>query len=83
MPRARTFATVEDLAIYYRMSQSTVRNKVRSGQWPAERIPSESGKRRMIRFSPEQQDEIDQMIRSGRRANSSLDWLDSALDKIA
>ena len=80
---ARTFATVKDMALHYRMSQSTVRNKVRSGQWPAERIPSETGKRAMIRFSPEQQDEIDQMIRSGRRANSSLDWLDSALDKIA
>lgn len=80
---ARTFASVKDMAIYYRLSQSTVRNKVRSGQWPAERIPSQSGKRSMIRFSPEQQEEIDQMIRSGRRAYSSLDWLDDALDKIA
>lgn len=80
---ARTFASVKDMAIYYRMSQSTVRNKVRSGQWPADRIPSESGKRRMIRFSPEQQEEIDQMIRSGTTSSTNLDWLDDALDKIA
>lgn len=80
---ARTFATVRDMANYYRLSQSTVRNKVRSGQWPAERILSESGKRALIRFSPEQQDEIDQMIRAGNRARSNLDWLDDALDKIA
>lgn len=80
---ARTFATVKDMALHYRMSQSTVRNKVRSGQWPAERIPSETGKRAMIRFSPEQQDEIDQMIRTGNRARGNLDWLDSVLDKIA
>jgi hypothetical protein len=80
---ARTYASVKDMAIYYRMSQSTVRNKVRSGQWPAERIPSKSGKRSMIRFSPEQQDEIDQMIRSGSTRSTSLDWLDDALDKIS
>ena len=80
---ARTFATVKDMATYYRLSQSTVRNKVRSGQWPAERIPSETGKRAMIRFSPEQQDEIDQMIRAGRNRATNLDWLDDALDKIA
>lgn len=80
---ARTYATVKDMAVYYRLSQSTVRNKVRSGQWPAERIPSESGIRSAIRFSPEQQDEIDQMIRSGYKRSTNLDWLDDALDKIA
>lgn len=79
---ARTYATVKDLAVYYRMSQSTVRNKVRSGQWPAERIPSQSGKRSMIRFSPEQQDEIADMIRGGKKANDNLDWLDEALGRM-
>ena len=37
----------------------------------------------MIRFSPEQQDEIDQMIRTGEQRSTNLDWLDNALDKIA
>lgn len=37
----------------------------------------------MIRFSPEQQEEIDQMIRSGTTSSTNLDWLDDALDKIA
>ena len=31
----------------------------------------------------EQQDEIDQMIRSGYKRATNLDWLDDALDKIA
>lgn len=77
---ARTWANVEDMALHYRVSESTVRNKVNSGEWPAERIGN--GKRRMIRFSPEQQDQIDANIRTGQRAHSNLDWLDEALDKI-
>lgn len=75
----RTYATVKDLAKYYRISQTTVRSKVQSGQWPADRIPSKSGKRSMIRFSPEQQDEIQEKIRSGSKPRKDLSWLNDAL----
>lgn len=80
---ARTYATVKDMAAYYRLSQSTVRSKVQSGQWPADRIPSESGKRAMIRFSPAQQDEIQEMIQSGSDPQGDTGWIEEALKKMS
>lgn len=78
----RTYATVKDLAAYYRLSPNTVRSKVHSGQWPADRIPSTTGKRALIRFSPEQQDEIQEIVRSGDLVRRDTGWLEEALKKM-
>lgn len=56
---SEVWATVNDLAELYKLHPNTVRNKARSEEWPSERI----GK--VYRFSPEQQAEIDRIIRSG------------------
>lgn len=83
MTQARIWLTVKDLAAQYQISENTVRNKVNSGQWPADRIPSDTGKRTLIRFSPEQQDEIEHTVRHGNRKSRKRGWLNDALTQIS
>lgn len=47
-----TWATPQDMAARLRISERTVRAKVAAGEWEADRIG------RLIRFSPDQQDQI-------------------------
>lgn len=79
MPRqARTWVTAKDLATMYSLSADTVRSKVRTGEWPADRIGQ--GRRAIIRFSPEQQDIIRDMVEHGYTAKNH-DRVDRLLDQ--
>lgn len=79
---ARIWLTVKDIAEQYQLSENTVRNKVNSGEWPADRI-GKGKKRKLIRFSPEQQDEIEHLVRQGNRQQRKRGWLNDALKDIA
>ena len=53
---AQTWATTEDMAARLRISPRTVRRRVREGTWPASRVGN------LIRFSPDQQEQIAQSL---------------------
>lgn len=67
--------TVADMAETYRISDKTVRAKVASGEWPADRIG------RLIRFSPEQQDIIRHQVAVGTSRRRRSDRLRDALER--
>lgn len=71
------WATVMDMADCYRISDKTVRAKVASGEWPADRIG------RLIRFSPDQQDAIRHQVAVGTSRRRRSDRLREALERKA
>lgn len=71
------YATTTDLARRFRISERTVREKVASGAWPADRIG------RLIRFSPDQQDEIVHIVAAGTTRRRRSDRLRGALERTA
>lgn len=75
--RARIYATTADLAEQYRITEETVRSRVRSGEWPADRIG------RLIRFSPEQQDQIAVGIATVKATHRSDDRIADILARLA
>ncbi|WP_156837256.1 hypothetical protein [Nesterenkonia alba] len=54
------WATVSDLADLYAMSQTAVRTRIKTGEWPCHRMG------RTIRFSPEDQRDIRDMWKSNQ-----------------
>ncbi len=54
------WATVSDLADLYSMSQTAVRDRITSGEWPCHRLG------RTIRFSPDDQQVIRDMWKSNQ-----------------
>ncbi|MDI3331445.1 MAG: helix-turn-helix domain-containing protein [Micrococcus sp.] len=73
----RPFTSVADMAEHYAVSADVVYRKVETGEWPASRIG------RMIRFSPDQQDEIERLVVSaGARQAPKKDRITEALLKL-
>lgn len=77
MSKAQEWATVRDMAQEHNISIATVYRRVESGAWPAGR----NGK--LIRFSPEQQDEIKQLITRGDTGAFQWDRIEAALNKLS
>lgn len=76
-PRTESYATAQDIAAKYRLSNHTVRRKVQDGEWPCDRIG------RLYRFSPDHQDEIAQIIAGTRRGGYDKDRIAAALRKLS
>lgn len=78
MARAsESVATAQDMAAKYRIGVDTVRRKVQTGEWPGSRIG------RLYRFSPDQQDEIAQIIAGTKQAGFDKDRIAEALRKLS
>ncbi|GAA4047762.1 hypothetical protein GCM10023063_38950 [Arthrobacter methylotrophus] len=77
MSQTRSYATTQDMAAKYRISDHTVRLKAQTGEWPCDRIG------RLYRFSPEQQDEITQIIAARRPFRHDKDRIAAALRKLS
>lgn len=77
MRSATTYATVSDMASRFNISEDAVYRRVSAGSWPASRIG------RMIRFSPEQQEQIEQSVSDARPAGYRKDRIRLALQKLA
>ncbi|WP_028265901.1 hypothetical protein [Arthrobacter sp. MA-N2] len=75
--RSESYATAQDMATKYRLSNHTVRRKVQTGEWPCDRIG------RLYRFSPAQQDEIAQIIAGTKRGGYDKDRIAAALRKLS
>ncbi len=74
---SESYATTQDMAAKYRISDDTVRTKAQTGEWPCDRIG------RLYRFSPDQQDEIAQIIAGTRRGGYDKDRIAAALRKLS
>ena len=75
--RTESYATTQDMATKYQISDDTVRRKAASGEWPCERIG------RLYRFSPDHQDEIAQILSVSRGRGYDKDRLRAALRKLS
>ena len=73
---ASTYATTQDMASKYRIADETVRRKAKTKEWPSERIG------RLYRFSPDQQDEIAQILAGSRDSGYDKDRIAAALRKL-
>jgi hypothetical protein len=71
------YATAQDMAAKYKLSNHTVRRKAQTGEWPCGRIG------RLYRFSPEQQEEIAQIIAGTQRGGYDKDRINAALRKLS
>ncbi|YCK81424.1 hypothetical protein M1D89_20505 [Arthrobacter sp. D3-18] len=67
MADERSYATTQEMAAKYKLSDHTVRRKVMDGVWPCDRIG------RLYRFSPAQQDEIAQIIAGNNQRTRAYD----------
>lgn len=74
---SRSYATTQDMAAKYRIGDDTVRRKAQSGEWPSDRIG------RLYRFSPEQQDNISQIVAGTRSGGYDKDRIAAALRKLS
>lgn len=70
------YASVRDMALRHNVSEATVRRRVASGEWPAGR----NG--RLIRFTPEHQQKIADLIASGHTSEDA-DLMERALRLLA
>ena len=70
------YATTEDMAARYKIKPVTVRRRASSGAWPAGKI----GNR--FRFSPEQQEEIAQIVAGERDSGLNRDRITAALNAL-
>lgn len=75
--RTESYATAQDMAAKYKLSNHTVRHKAQTGEWPCDRIG------RLYRFSPDQQDEIAQIVANGGGRGYDKDRLRAALRKLS
>lgn len=73
----RSYATAQDMASKYRIGADTVRRKVQDGSWPCDRIG------RLYRFSPDQQDEIAQIVAGHQHSGYDKDRIAAALRKLS
>lgn len=74
---SQSYATTQDMAAKYRIGDDTVRRKAQTGEWPCDRIG------RLYRFSPEQQDEITQIVAGERGGGYDQDRIAAALRKLS
>ena len=70
-----SYATAQDMAAKYRIGADTVRNKAQTGEWPCDRIG------RLYRFSPDQQDQIAQIVAGTVTGAYDKDRIAAALHK--
>lgn len=77
MLEERSYLTAQEMAAKYKINADTVRRRVADGSWPCDRIG------RLYRFSPDQQDEIAQLIAVRRRPAYDKDRLAEALRKLS
>ncbi|QSZ47249.1 hypothetical protein [Arthrobacter sp. D5-1] len=77
MAEERSYATTQEMAARYKLSDHTVRRKVMDGAWPCDRIG------RLYRFSPSQQDEIAQIIAGKKPAAYDKDRINEALRMLS
>lgn len=75
--RTESYATAQDMAGMYRISDDSVRRKVKSGEWPCDRIG------RLYRFSPDQQDQIAQIVAGDTGSGYDKNRIAEALRKLA
>lgn len=75
--RTDSVATAQDIAARYRIGTDTVRRKVQDGSWPCDRIG------RLYRFSPDQQDQIAQIIAGNQPAGYDKDRIAEALRSLS
>lgn len=76
MAEERSYATAQEMAAKYKLSDHTVRRKVLDGVWPCDRIG------RLYRFSPDQQEEIAQIVAGPARFVYDKEAISAALRKI-
>lgn len=74
---SQSYATTQDMAARYRIGDDTVRRKAQTGEWPCDRIG------RLYRFSPDQQDEIAQIVAGSRPGGYDKDRIAAALRKLS
>ncbi|MEZ2388236.1 hypothetical protein AB6813_01585 [bacterium RCC_150] len=75
--QSQSYATTQDMAAKYRISDDTVRTKAQTGEWPCDRIG------RLYRFSPDQQDEIAQIIAGNKCGGYDKNRINAALRKLS
>ena len=76
-PRTESVATAQDIAARYKIGPDTVRRKVQDGSWPCDRIG------RLYRFSPDQQDQIAQIIAGNQPAGYDKKRITEALRSLS
>jgi len=74
---SQSYATTQDMAAKYRIGDDTVRRKAQTGEWPCDRIG------RLYRFSPDQQDEIAQIVAGTVQGGYDKDRIAEALRKLS
>ncbi len=74
---SESYATTQDMAARFRIGDDTVRRKAQTGEWPCDRIG------RLYRFSPDQQDEIAQIVAGTQRGGYDKDRIAAALRKLS
>lgn len=75
--RSESYATAQDMADRYRIGADTVRRKVQTREWPGERIG------RLYRFSPDNQDDIAQIVAGTQQGGYDKDRIAEALRKLS
>lgn len=75
--QSESYATVQDLSARYQIADDTVRRKAQSGDWPCDRIG------RLYRFSPDQQDEIAQIVSGAKQGGYDKDRIAAALRQLS
>jgi len=75
--QSQSYATARDMAAKYKLSNHTVRWKAQTGEWPCDRTG------RLYRFSPDQQDQITQIIAGAQRGGYDKDRIAAALRKLS
>lgn len=75
--KSQSYATTQDIATKYRIADETVRRKAQTGEWPCDRIG------RLYRFSPDQQDEIAQIVSGTKQGGYDKDRIAAALRKLS
>ncbi len=74
---SESYATTQDMAARFRIGDDTVRRKAQIGEWPCDRIG------RLYRFSPDQQDEIAQIVAGTKPGGYDKDRIAAALRKLS
>ncbi|MFJ5108656.1 MULTISPECIES: hypothetical protein [unclassified Glutamicibacter] len=75
--KSESYATTSDLADEYRLKPITVQRRAKDGTWPAGKVGNQ------YRFSPEQQEEIRQIVLGKRGNQIDKNRIAEALRKIA
>jgi len=73
----RSYMTAQDMASKYKITPDTVRRRVLDGAWPCDRIG------RLYRFSPDQQDEIAEIVAGSRAIPYDKTLIAAALRRLS